>query len=244
MSMAPIRDFIKHNMPRMMEYLSAVSTAKPTLYSNSRLDDREGRHVLNNLTRHKGTLPVLDRESVYEPPHYIDPSRELATITSSVIRHSRDMNDRSRARKLENTALERLCTACFEVETEALQRVNELATRLAQERRRASASAAWTKQTILLPKSPSMGSLPTPKSVLPSITDAPSVTLRLQPAGKPDHELGASSPPHATEHAFGEKPDSVENGTAQWGQPDSVPETLDEGAKRKKSFMRGIFGGL
>ncbi|KXN90023.1 Ras GTPase-activating protein gap-2 [Leucoagaricus sp. SymC.cos] len=244
-SMAPLREFIKQNMSRMMDYLAVVSTTRTTLYSTQRPDDRENRHAMNNLMVHIGSLPTLERESVAKPPSLIDPSRELAIITSAIIRYSRDVNNKTRARKLDNAALESLCTACFEVEAEALQRVNELAIRLAQERRRASASAAWSQHSAMISKSPSLGSIPNSKSSLPPTAYMPS-TLQSHEShprllSLPEPEPGPAGNTPGGKVDIG-RIDIGEGGTTRWSE--STSENPDEGAKRKKSFMRGIFSGL
>jgi len=242
MTMDPIRDFNRHNILPMMEYLRAVSTEKNGLYTNQRHEDR---YLLTNLERHKKTLPSLERESVSEPPHYIDSSRELAIITSAVIRHSWNVNKKARVRKLDEPAVGRLRDACSEVEAETLQRVNELATRLAQERRRAPALTTSTEQLL---KSLSLSSITASKPPLSLASKAPFLAL------SPGPQLACKSDEipilwsRAPGHASGQKPDvigpnSQENDIAKLRQSESLPEA-DDVAKRKKSFMRGFFGGL
>lgn len=244
-SMRGIRDFITGNMPRMQEYLREVSTPKPPIYSKHRFEDRDDRYVSNHLAQHKATLPVLERESVPAYPHYIDPARELAIITSAVVRQSRDVDNRATARDFDDTALKHLCDVCFEVESEALQRVNELATRLAQERRRASAVAVWTKDPIpmLTPQSP-------PPSVPASVvkheasfssghqTSAKLPEVEPQLAGKYHADLAGPSPNAYTG-------DYSQGGSLEVKSGDSpeffIPEVSDDGTRRVKSFMRGIF---
>jgi len=245
--MGPIREFNRQNILLMMEYLRAVSTAKNGLYSNPRLSSRGDRYILTNLERHKVTLSTLERESVSEPPHYIDSSRELAIITSAMVRHSQDVN-KGRARKLDDAPLKRLCDACFKVEAETLQRVNELATRLAQERGRASASTTSAKQLPRLPRSLSLGSIAVPKFPQPLVADAPFAALGPHPQSVGKSEEGSTSWLRAPSHASGEKPDVISsdigvNGVTKLGKSESLSE-VDDIAKRKKSFMRGFFGGL
>jgi len=243
MTMDPIRDFNRHNILPMMEYLRAVSTEKNGLYSDQRLESREDRYLLINLERHKKTLSSLERESVSEPPYYIDSSRELAIITSAVVRHSRNVNKKAPVRKLDDSAVGRLRDACSKVEAETLQRVNELTTRLAQERRRAPALTTSIEQLL---KSFSLSSITTSKSPLPLASKAPFLALG------PDPELACKSDEtpisgsRAPGHTSGQKPDvispdSQENDIAKLRQSESL---LDDVAKRKKSFMRGFFGGL
>jgi len=245
MTMDPIRDFNRHNMLPMMEYLRVVSTEKNGLYSDQKLKSREDRYLLINLERHKKTLPDLERESVSEPPHYIDSSRELAIITSAVVRHSQNVNKKARVRKLDDLALGRLRDACSKVEAETLQRVNELATRLAQERRRAPALTTSTEQ---LPRSLSSSSKTAPKFPLPSASKTPFLTLGpdFQCVSKFDESSMLRS--RAPGHASGQKPDVIspnnqENDINKLRQSESLLEA-DDVAKRKKSFMRGFFGGL
>lgn len=253
--MGGIRDFVKDNMPRMMDYLATVSTPKPSMYSSFRFEDRDDRYVLNNLTQHKATLPILERESVPASPHYIDSAREMAIITSAVIRHSRDVSNKTRPRRLDDAALERLCTACFEVEEEALQRVNELATRLAQERRRASASAAWVRNSAPLSTTQSFTSIPAsvsrPKTSLPSTRSVSTTTFELVPQSvarpTPDQPGLSSTSPVGSSYSERVEPLATnirDSGVPKWQLPElPVPGVSDDGAKRKKSFMRGIFGG-
>jgi len=245
MTMDPIRDFNRHNILSMMEYLRVVSTEKNGLYSNQRLESREDRYLLINLERHKKTLPSLERESVPEPPHYIDSSRELAIITSAVVHHSRNVNKKARVRKLDDSALGHLRDACSKVEAETLQRVNELATRLAQERRRAPALTTSTEQLL---RSLSLSSITASKPPLPLASKVPFLTLG------PDPELVSKSDEssifwsRAPGHTSGQKPDVInpnnqENDITKLRQSESLLEA-DDVAKRKKSFMRGFFGGF
>jgi len=64
--------------------------------------------------------------------------------------------------------------------------------------------------------------------------------------GKSDE--GSTSWLRAPSHASGEKPDVISsdigvNGVTKLGKSESLSE-VDDVAKRKKSFMRGFFGGL
>jgi hypothetical protein len=248
-----IRDFIKDNKPRMMDYLATVSTPKPSMYSSFRFGDRNDRYVLNNLVQKKTTLSALERESVPASPHYIDPSREMAIITSSVVRHSRDPSSKFRPRVLGDQNLDQLCSVCFEVEEEALHRVNELATRLSQERRRAFASAAWgrnnpsvtqeTSAPIPANESGRKVSFPPTRS---NPTPLPQVVLQPVMEITPGRANPSLSPTPIT-YLHGEKADSIEADTGgsklQTSSDPPVSQSLDDGAKRKRSFIRGIFGG-
>lgn len=252
-SMSGIRDFIKDNMPRMMDYLATVSTPKPSMYSSFRFEERNDRYSLNNLIQKKARLSTLERESVPASPHYIDPSREMAIITSNVIRHSRDPSSKIRPRVLGDQNLEHLCSTCFDVEGEALHRVNELATQLSRERKKAFTSTTWSRSNSSSTQEPltstpalDSGHKISIHSTRPASTALPQVIL--QPVVEIlSGRANPSTNPTAVGYSQSEKADPVVTNTGgsslQKSLDPPASESLDDGAKRKRSFIRGIFGG-
>jgi len=78
---------------------------------------------------------VLNRESI-PMPLIPDIPKQLAIITSAVIRNSRDYHSRAKPNDPSDRPLNEFCSRCFEVEESALQRVSQLATRISTDRRR------------------------------------------------------------------------------------------------------------
>jgi len=69
-------------------------------------------------------------------PQIPDIPKQLAIITSAVIRNSRDYHSRAKPNDPSDRPLNEFCSRCFEVEESALQRVSQLATRISSDRRR------------------------------------------------------------------------------------------------------------
>src|ERR1700712_4185286 len=84
-------------------------------------------------------MAVLSRESI-PMPLVPDVPKQLAIITSAVIRNSRDFHARAKPNDPTDRPLNEFCSRCFEVEESALHRVSQLATRISSDRRRAEHS--------------------------------------------------------------------------------------------------------
>lgn len=127
--MRGIKNFLKQNLPAMVDYILVVSTpihdafnphsGHPT-FSHQRLK------VVNSLHERGSTIPILEREAIPLLPHVLDIPRHLGCISSSLIRSARLLS--SRVSSVEIDHLSDLCSRCFEVEEIALQRVSQLTT--------------------------------------------------------------------------------------------------------------------
>lgn len=128
--MRGIKDFLKQNLPAMVDYILVVSTPIPLdpysphsghpAHSHQRLD------VVSSLHERSTTMPVLERESIPLLPHVLDIPRHLACITSSVLRSARSADPKGKFSE-DNQHLSGLCAQCFDLEDQSLARVSQLA---------------------------------------------------------------------------------------------------------------------
>lgn len=128
--MRGVKDFLKQNLPAMIDYILVVSTPIQDPYSphsghpahsHQRLD------VVSSLHERGTTMPVLERESISLLPHVLDIPRHLACITSSVIRSARSADPKGKSSDGDNQHLSGLCAQCFDLEEQSLARVSQLA---------------------------------------------------------------------------------------------------------------------
>ncbi|KAF7306927.1 Elongation of fatty acids protein [Mycena indigotica] len=144
--MRGVKDFLNDSRAGMIDYILVVSSpsriAESETYGWSSEDPSE-RHerlaVVNALRHRTARMPALSRESI-PMPLIPDIPKQLAIITSAVIRNSRDYHARAKPNDPSDRPLNEFCSRCFEVEEAALQRVSQLATRISSERRRAEHS--------------------------------------------------------------------------------------------------------
>lgn len=144
--MRGVQDFLKDSLSEMIDYITVVSSPvsdrhlSKFVYDTNRLDRLD---VVDALQRRSQRMTVLEKESIPALPHLLDIPKHLAIVTSAVIRSlkiqnsQRKTNDDSR-----DLAIEEFCSMCSEVEEEALQRVSQLATKLAESRRPSSEAPA------------------------------------------------------------------------------------------------------
>ncbi|KAJ7225513.1 GTPase activating protein [Mycena pura] len=141
--MRGVKDFLKDSRTAMIDYILIVSTpSRRPEESDSyayNTEDPSERHerlaVVNALRQRISQMPVLSRESI-PMPLIPDTPKQLAIITSAVIRNSRDYHARAKPNDPADRPLNEFCSRCFEVEESALQRVSQLATRLSSDRQR------------------------------------------------------------------------------------------------------------
>ena len=126
--MRGVQEFLKDSFHGMIDYISVVSTpsrdAKPA-------DDRR-RHirlVRNDLRQRTRTMAALQRESIPALPHLLDIPRHLACISSAVVRNSKEPTVRAPLGDNVGVAIDQFCAKCFEIEDEALSRVNLIVTK-------------------------------------------------------------------------------------------------------------------
>ncbi|KAH7911208.1 GTPase activating protein [Hygrophoropsis aurantiaca] len=128
--MRGISDFLKQNLPRMVEYLLVVSTPEPE-FCGPHFGTSAHRHdrlnVVNSLHRRGANMPTLQREAIPLLPHVLDIPRHLACISSAIIRSARIADPKGKSAEYNNHHLSDLCTMAFEVEEQGLLRVSRLA---------------------------------------------------------------------------------------------------------------------
>ncbi|KAJ7169899.1 Rho GTPase activation protein [Mycena filopes] len=130
--MRGVKDFLKDSLPGMIDYILVVSTPNRKIESESySVEDPSDRHerlaVVNALRQRVSQMPALNRESI-PMPLIPDVPKQLAIITSAVIRNSRDFHARAKPNDPTDRPLNEFCSRCFEVEESALHRVSQLAT--------------------------------------------------------------------------------------------------------------------
>lgn len=116
--------FLQTTLPKMVDYLTTVSTYEPHTRSSIDLPDRSD--IANALRRRGGTKPALVREAVPLLPYLLDIPAQLASVTAAVIRTSRGEHY---TRASSDDKMDELIARCCEVEATALQRVSQLASR-------------------------------------------------------------------------------------------------------------------
>jgi hypothetical protein len=127
--MRGVKNFLRQNLPAMMDYILVVSTPIHDTYSphsGHPAFSHQRLKVVNSLHQRGPTIPVLEREAVPLLPHVLDIPRHLACVSSSLMRSARLVG--SKANPVEKDHLSDLCSRCFEVEEIALRRVSQLAT--------------------------------------------------------------------------------------------------------------------
>lgn len=129
--MRGIKDFLKQNLPSMVDYILVVSTPVPldpySPHSGHPAHSHQRLNVVSSLHERSTTMPVLERESIPLLPHVLDIPRHLARITSSVLRNARSADTKGKSSEGNNQYLSGLCAQCFDLEDQSLARVSQLA---------------------------------------------------------------------------------------------------------------------
>ncbi|KAJ7293577.1 GTPase activating protein [Mycena rebaudengoi] len=216
--MRGVKDFLRDSMPAMVDYILVVSTplSRSESESHSNTEDAADRHerlaVVNALRQRTAHMPALNRESI-PIPFVPDIPKQLAIITSAVIRNSRDYHSRAKPNDPTDRPLNEFCSRCFEVEESALQRVSQLATRISADRRRPDHSASL-----------SMSTSPT--------TSTP--RRRRKSPGRPS--TAPSDPDSSTRRLFSEPTTPSTSSQATWEIP--RPEETPGDTKARKRHMK------
>lgn len=129
--MRGIKDFLKQNLPSMVDYILVVSTPVPldpySPHSGHPAHSHQRLNVVSSLHERSTTMPVLERESIPLLPHVLDIPRHLARISSSVLRNARSADTKGKSSEDNNQYLSGLCAQCFDLEDQSLARVSQLA---------------------------------------------------------------------------------------------------------------------
>jgi hypothetical protein len=156
--MRGVQDFLKDSVPAMIDYLASVSSPigdtplSNLAYDAIRLDRLDVVHALRQRSQR---MTVLDKESIPILPHLLDIPKHLAIVTSEIIRSSKNYRSRPKAKDdITDLVVEEFRFVCFEVEEEALRRVSQLATKLAEGRRPSILEVPSTTPSPSEPNSP------------------------------------------------------------------------------------------
>lgn len=143
--------FLQDSLPAMLEYIAAVSTSSVPTHSPHDTSRLARVGVATSMQQRATRMPLLDCQSVPVPP-CPDIPRNLAVISSAVIRYSRPFLSRARNGELGDRYMGEMCSICLDIEEKALKKVNELASKLSSERVQRSQG---TRESLVSPLSAS-----------------------------------------------------------------------------------------
>ncbi|KAJ6509536.1 GTPase activating protein [Mycena vitilis] len=254
--MRGVKDFLKESRPGMIDYILVVSTppsrrTESESYSYNQEDPSE-RHellaVVQALRQRTSQMALLSRESI-PMPLVPDVPKQLAIITSAVIRNSRDFHARAKPNDPTDRPLNEFCSRCFEVEESALHRVSQLATRISSAGRRPdhspSISMSGSPSTSTQRRKRKSSGRP---STAPSPSDPDAATRRMF-----SEPTSPSRPPQQTawvdasartrrQHLKSSSTDSIPYPKSSSTTPLPTPmDTPDSDDKKKKGLLRGIW---
>lgn len=249
--MRGVKDFLKDSLPGMVDYIRVISTPTPDAYgsySGPSADRHERIAIVDALHKRGATMPVLDREAVPLLPHLLDVPRNLAYVTSAVIRASKGKQYRRKPSESVDVQLEEFIARCFEVEETALHRVSQLASR-ASENSPASSTANWQStsstvtaglrrpSTISMPKPPPSSHRPALRKPSRPATAPPQSDLSDTPQG-PDMPSDASLPSSPTTKVLS-PPNRLLNQASQ-AELGGQPSSPDDGTwSRRTNKLKG-----
>ena len=129
--MRGVQDFLKDSLPAMIDYITVISSpvddnTSNLAYNANQLDQLD---VVNALYQRSQRMTVLEKESIPVLPHLLDIPKHLAIVKSAIIRN---YSSRCKTNDSRDLAVEEFCSVCREVEGEALRRVSQLASKLAE----------------------------------------------------------------------------------------------------------------
>lgn len=128
--MRGVQDFLKQNLPAMVDYILVVSTPVPdpsSPHSGHPVHNPQRHDVVSSLHERGTMMSVLERESIPLLPHLLDVPRHLACIISSIIRSARSTDSDGKSSQGDDQHLSDLCAQCFALEEQSLARVSQLA---------------------------------------------------------------------------------------------------------------------
>ncbi|KAJ6610911.1 GTPase activating protein [Mycena sp. CBHHK59/15] len=263
--MRGVKDFLRDSLPGMVDYIQVVSTPTRRTESesfSSYAEDAADRHerlaVVNALRQRTSQMPVLNRESI-PIPLVPDIPKQLAIITSAVIRNSRDFHSRAKPNDPTDRPLNEFCSRCFEVEECALQRVSQLATRISSDRRRldhsTSLSLSMSPATLSPPRRPRKSSGRPSTAPSPSDGDSMNRPLFSEPATPSSPSQGIWEAPRAAapetlptastrkRHLKSSSTDSIPypKSSSVTPMPTPLDASPDFDEKKKRGLLRGIW---
>lgn len=154
--MRGVKGFLQQNLEAMIDYILVVSTPLPEAPHPPIRSSHQRLQIVNSLCQRGTSMSILGRESVPLLPHLLDVPRQLACISSSLVRRMKAINIKGKLEDQDDHLCE-LYSRCLEVEEMSLQRVSQIAGF-----RSSSATRGTTSSTISLPQhQPSLS--PTPR---------------------------------------------------------------------------------
>ncbi|KAJ7071030.1 GTPase activating protein [Mycena amicta] len=254
--MRGVKDFLKDSRAGMIDYILIVSSPTRRTESDSygwSSEDPSERHerlaVVNALRHRTSRMPVLSRESI-PMPLIPDIPKQLAIITSAVIRNSRDYHARAKPNDPSDRPLNEFCSRCFEVEESALQRVSQLATRISSERRRAEHSPSLSMSaspTTSGPRRPRKSSGRPSTAPSPSDPNYSSRRMFTEPASpsSPSRQAGNWEVPNDARtrkrHLKSPSTDSIPYPKPSSTSPMGTIDAADSDDKKKRGLLRNIW---
>lgn len=115
--MRGVKSFLEEKIPEMLGYIFVVSTPSPKESSQPSPEAHVRSRAIRALHDRKRAMPDLQRELIPHEQHFLDVPRHLATITSAIVRHSRNAPP-------EDPAIVDLYNRCRDVERHALHYVS------------------------------------------------------------------------------------------------------------------------
>ncbi|KAL0951188.1 hypothetical protein HGRIS_007916 [Hohenbuehelia grisea] len=237
--MRGVQGFLQDSKPAMVDYILVVSTPTNDVHgasNHSGADRHERLQIANALRQRVSLMAVLPREAIPMPPHLLDITRHLAIVTSAVIRSAGDYMKQQQGK--EDTPLSDFCRQCCTVESYALDRVSQLATRISSDRRRGSGPATAPLVPTQVQGAPAMATgssqpvplHPTPKRSRKSTRPSTAPPGGSDSDGSRRHFMSTDgSIPSSPSRTFTRQPS---------GLPTSIPTPSTEKEPRRR--LRGI----
>jgi hypothetical protein len=115
--MRGVKSFLEEKLPEMLDYILVVSTPGPEESSQPSSEAHVRSRAVRALHDRKRSMPDLQRELIPHDQHFLDIPRHLAIVTSSIVRHSRNVDP-------EDPEIADLYNRCRDVERHALYYVS------------------------------------------------------------------------------------------------------------------------
>lgn len=123
--MRGLKTFLTESQPSMVDYILVVSTPDPPpLSTQTSADLHDRRGAVQALESRRHTMPTLHQDSIPQLPFLTDPPKDLAVLSSAILRQTRVIQ------VLPDSRLHDLVNACTRLEQQALRRVTRLAATL------------------------------------------------------------------------------------------------------------------
>ncbi|KAF7320342.1 Elongation of fatty acids protein [Mycena kentingensis (nom. inval.)] len=242
--MRGVKDFLLDSRSGMIDYILIVSSpnrkADGETWSTEDPGERHERLAVANALLHRTrSMAVLSRESI-PLPLIPDVPKQLAIITSAIIRHSRDYQPRSRIIDPADQALHDFSANCYEVEEHALQRVSQLATRISSQRRRTEHAPS---HSVSEPRKSTKSSGRPSTAPSPSDPNYAARRIMADPASpsSPTRYQQPDDPRARKRHLKSPSTDSISYPNQHSTSPMGTLDAPDSDEKKKRGLLRNIW---